>query len=199
MNVAGSHVRCSPSRRMHVWRRPSSKRKVGRAGKILLIGGCAWLLVACIAAAQVSSQDQKWLQQTHQINLAEIAAGKLAARSGHAESVREVGHTLTLDHAAMDSRLVPLADRFAVKLPTSPNAQQRADMHVFQQKHGMDFDKSWTHIEGDGHIQAIELTQFEIDNGTAAPVKQLAAQTLPVLKKHYHSRSSPAWICLKWA
>jgi putative membrane protein len=172
--------------RMNIRRLRSRERQPGRAGKLLITGGCAWLLMAGVANAQVSPQDQKWLQQAHQTNLAEIAAGKLAAHSGHAESVRDVGHTLTQDHAAMDARLVPIARQLGVKLPNSPNAQQKADMQVFQHKHGMEFDKSWAHIEGDGHIQAIELTQFEIDNGSAAPVTQLAALTLPVLKKHYH-------------
>jgi putative membrane protein len=186
MNAPGSQLHGGRLARMRVRRLPSSERKPGRAGTLLMTGGCVWLLVASVAAAQVSPQDQKWLQQAHQTNLAEIAAGKLAAHSGHAESVRDVGHTLALDHAAMDSKLVSLAKQFGVTLPKAPNAQQKADMHVFQHKHGMDFDKSWAHIEGDGHIQAIELTRFEMDNGSAAPVKQLAAQTLPVLKKHYH-------------
>lgn len=138
-----------------------------------------------LAFAQASPQDQKWLKQAHQANLAEIAAGKLAEQSGHAESVRMVGHTLATDHAQMDARLKPIARQLHVKLPDEPNAQQKAIMDKLQQQHGMKFDQMWVHDEGDGHIQGIELTTFEANRGSAPQVKQLAVEALPVLKKHY--------------
>jgi putative membrane protein len=145
----------------------------------------ALLVASHPACAQVPPQDWKWLQQAHQANLAEIAAGRLAAQSGHAESVRMVGHTLATDHAAMDAGLQKLAGQLHVKLPDKPNAQQKAIMDKLQQQHGMGFDQMWVHDEADGHIQAIELTTFEANRGTAPRVKQLAVQALPLLKKHY--------------
>lgn len=138
-----------------------------------------------LACAQASPQDQKWLKQAHQTNLAEIAAGKLAEQSGHAESVRMVGHTLATDHAQMDAKLKPIARQLHVKLPDEPNAQQKAVMEQLKQQHGMKFDQTWAHDEADGHIQAIELTTFEANRGSAPQVKQLAVQALPALKKHY--------------
>lgn len=139
-----------------------------------------------LAFAQASPQDQKWLQQAHQTNLAEIAAGNLAAQSGHAESIRMVGHTLATDHAGMDAKLRKVAGQLHVKLPEKPDAQQKAVMETVQHQHGMKFDQMWAHDEADGHIQAIELTTFEVNHGSAPQVKQLAVQALPVLKKHYH-------------
>lgn len=137
------------------------------------------------AFAQASPQDQKWLRQAHQANLSEIAAGKLAEQGGHAESVRMVGHTLATDHAEMDAKLKALAKRLHVKLPDTPNAQQKAIMQKLKARHGLKFDQAWVHDEADGHIQAIELTTFEANRGQAPQVKQLAVQALPVLKKHY--------------
>lgn len=138
-----------------------------------------------LALAQASPQDQKWLQQAHQTNLAEVAAGKLAERSGHAESIRMVGHTLATDHAQMDAQLQKVATEIGVKLPDAPNPQQKAIAEKLRHQHGMKFDQMWAHDEADGHIQAIELTTFEINHGSAPQVKQLAVKVLPVLKKHY--------------
>lgn len=138
-----------------------------------------------LAFAQASPQDQKWLQQAHQTNLAAIAAGNLAAQSGHAESIRMVGHTLAADHAQMDAGLQKVAGQLHVKLPPAPNAQQKAIMETLRHQHGMKFDQMWAHDMAAGHIQAIELTTFEANRGTAPQVKQLAVQALPVLKKHY--------------
>jgi len=137
------------------------------------------------AFAQASPQDRKWLQQTHQSNLAEIAAGKLAEQSGHAESIRMVGHTLATDHAAMDVELQKVAKPLGVKLPDAPDAQQKAVMAALHSRHGMEFDQTWAHDEADGHIQAIELTTFEANNGSSPQVKQLAVKALPVLKEHH--------------
>lgn len=145
----------------------------------------ALALAPPLAFAQVSPQDQKWLRQTHQTNLAEIAAGKLAEQTAHAESVRMVGHTLATDHAEMDAKLKALARQMHVKLPVAPNAQQKAIMQTLKHQHGMKFDQEWAHMEADGHIQAIELTTFEVNHGSAPQAKQLAVQALPVLKKHY--------------
>lgn len=145
----------------------------------------AFFAMPHLAFAQASPQDQKWLQQAHQTNLAEIATGRLGEQSGHTESVRMIGHTLATDHAAMDAKLQKLAEQLHVKLPGAPNAQQKAIMDQLQQQHGMQFDQTWVHDEKDGHIQAIELTTFEANHGTAPQVKQLAVEALPKLKKHF--------------
>ena len=142
------------------------------------------LALAPAVSAQVSPQDRAWLVAAHQSNLAEIAAGNLAAQSGHAESVRNAGRMLVDDHRALDVKLQPLAKQLGVKLPNHPDAQQQAGMQRFRRESGMQFDQTWAHIEGDGHVLAIELTVKETLHGSSPHVKQLAETALPVLKKH---------------
>lgn len=136
------------------------------------------------APAQVSSQDRGWLAAAHQTNLAEIQSGNLAAKSGHSAAVRAAGRMLAADHTSLDAKLAPVARQLGVKLPDHPNPKQHAEMQTFHAKSGLDFDKVWTHDEADGHVRAIELTEREIQHGSASKVKQLATATLPVLKKH---------------
>jgi len=142
------------------------------------------LLAPVVALAQASPQDRAWLIVAHQSNLAEIAAGNLAAQSGHTESVRNAGRMLMDDHRALDAKLQSVAKQLGVKLPDTPNAQQKAEMQRFRRESGMQFDQIWAHIEGDGHVLAIELTVKETEQGSSPQVKQLAAAALPVLKKH---------------
>lgn len=161
-------------------------KDAGRMKRIFpAVAAIAFFTAPHLASAQASPQDQKWLQQAHQANLAEIAAGKLAEQSGHAESIRMAGRTLVTDHAGMDARLQKVAGQLHVKLPDAPNAQQKAIMETLKHQHGMKFDQTWAHDMADGHIQAIELTTFEVNRGQAPQVKQLAVQALPVLKKHH--------------
>lgn len=141
-------------------------------------------IMAKSAPTQVSSQDRSWLIATHQTNLAEIKSGTLAERSGHAEAVRNAGRMLAADHRSLDAKLKPVARQLGVKLPDRPDAKQRDEVKHFKSLSGMKFDTTWAHDEADGHVEAIEATKREIDNGSLVQVKQLAKAALPVLKKH---------------
>jgi putative membrane protein len=155
---------------------------------IFLLAAALVLPLAAEAAQhpQTSSQDRSWLIAAHQTNLAEIKAGDLAAEKGHEADVRAAGRMLTQDHAKLDAKLRPVAKQLGVKLPAKPNAEQRDEMRKFKSSSGVDFDRTWTHDEADGHVKAIELTEREIQHGTLPQVKHLAQSALPVLKKHLH-------------
>lgn len=149
----------------------------------------AALLLFCTGAyaapsRPLSKQDQTWLKKAHQVNLAEIKAGGLAETKGHANSIQMAGHTLASDHAMLDAKLKPAAQKLRVQLPHVPNAEQKNHMKVFTQSVGLQFDKSWAHIEIGGHILAIEATRKEITDGSSPEVKKLANKALPVLMKH---------------
>lgn len=139
---------------------------------------------AYAAPPKTASQDNTWLIAAHQDNLAEIASGDLAAKSGHAEPVRSAGHMLSADHAKLDAKLKPVAKELGVKLPTQPNLEQRNQMKHLNTLSGTQFDTIWTHDEIDGHVSAIEQTEAEITQGSDPQVKKLATSALPVLKKH---------------
>ena len=152
--------------------------------RVLSFSVLSLVLLAPAAFAQVSPQDRAWLVVAHQTNLAEIEAGTLAAQSGHAESVRNAGRMLVDEHRALDAKLQPVAKQLGVKLPDHPDAQQKAEMQRFQRESGMQFDRTWAQIEGDGHVLAIELTVKETLQGSSPQVKQLATEALPVLRRH---------------
>lgn len=141
-------------------------------------------MTAYAANPRTTSRDDTWLVGAHQDNLAEIASGNLAAKSGHSEAVRSAGRMLATDHTRLDAKLKPVAKQLGVKLPTQPSLEQRNQMKHFKTLSGMQFDKTWTHDEADGHVKAIEQTESEIHNGSNPQVKQLAEAALPVLKKH---------------
>lgn len=157
--------------------------------KLVFLLAVALILPLAAEAAQhpkSSSQDRSWLIAAHQTNLAETKAGDLAAEKGHDADVRASARTLTRDHGKLDAKLRPVAKQLGVKLPTQPNAEQRDEMRKFKSASGVDFDRTWTHDEVDGHVKAIELTVREIQHGSLPQVKHLAQSALPVLKKHLH-------------
>lgn len=139
---------------------------------------------AAAAPGALSQQDKAWLALAHQTNLAEIKAGKLAERKGHAGAIITAARTLATDHATLDNKLTAAAQKLGVKLPTQPSIAQRNHMKVFRQKAGMDFDRVWVHMEIGGHTESIEAAKGETSEGSSPQVKKLARKALPVLAKH---------------
>jgi putative membrane protein len=144
-------------------------------------------VIALAAKPQASSQDRTCLAAAHQSNLAEISSGNLAAEKGRTDAVRKAGRMLTRDHTMLDSKLRPVAKKLGVKLPSKPNAEQQQEGKEFKSLTGTQFDQTWTQTEADGHVKAIEVTEREIQDGSAAQVKQLAQSALPVLKEHLNT------------
>lgn len=139
---------------------------------------------AVAASTHVSSQDKTWLKAAHQVNLEEMQSGALAHQKGHSDAVRSTGETLASDHRKLDSELVPVAERLGVSLPKEPTAKARHNMRKLRSKSGAAFDKLYVEDEIKGHKKAISKTDKEIADGSSSEVKNLAQETLPVLKKH---------------
>ncbi|MBB4936744.1 putative membrane protein [Streptosporangium album] len=133
---------------------------------------------------QVPAQDVQYLIQTHQGNLAEIAAGKAAERKGKAKDVRSVGAVLAAGHTKLESRLKQIAQRLKVALPTQPTARQQAKAKELDALSGAAFDKAWTKTMIYSHRAALGATRNEIDKGSVPQVKALAKAAEPVIQDH---------------
>jgi predicted outer membrane protein len=157
----------------------------------LLLTGLAMMVVATPApavgaTAQPSAQDKAWLVAAHQVNLAEIAAGKLAEQKGTSPTVKALGKRFVEDHTKLDRSLRSVAQQANVTLPHAPSAAQLAAVQQLNATaKGADFDKLWIQQQLAGHASAIQATQQEVEKGSDAQVKQAAVKALPVIKAHH--------------
>jgi putative membrane protein len=136
------------------------------------------------AQGELSEQDRTFLVQSHQGNLAEIAAGEAAQQQAVTDVVRRHGQILITDHTALDQALQPVAQRLGVELPTAPSAEQQAELAAVKAKQGEAFDQAWTASQIAAHEKTLALGQQEIQNGTNAEVIALARAAAPVIEKH---------------
>ena len=133
---------------------------------------------------QVSQQDVTFLVQAHQSNLAEIATGRLAERKASSAKVRALGRMFVRDHTRLDAELVKVAKKLGVRLPSAPNAQQKALAAKLEKLTGRAFDRAWLDAQIMAHRKAIALGEREIARGLNKDVVRLAKKSAPVIKHH---------------
>jgi putative membrane protein len=130
-----------------------------------------------------SAQDTQFLQESHQTNLAEIAAGHLAQQKGKSQTVKNLGAKFVTDHTKLDQSLKSVANSVGVSLPSTPNSSQQAVEK---------FDNLFVTSQFAGHTQAMQATQTEIDNGSDPKVVKLASDSLPVIESHHQALEAAA-------
>jgi|GEM_PF-2274628 len=139
-----------------------------------------------------SAQDTQFLQESHQTNLAEIAAGHLAQQKGKNQTVKNLGAKFVTDHTKLDQSLKSVANSVGVSLPSMPNSSQQAVENQLKKKSGTQFDNLFVTSQFAGHTQAMRSTQTEIDNGSNPAVVKLATDSLPVIESHHQALAAAA-------
>jgi putative membrane protein len=133
---------------------------------------------------QVPRQDATFLVQAHQSNLAEIATGRLAERKAASPKVQALGRMFVRDHTRLDAELAKVARKLGVRLPSAPNAGQKALAAKLEKLSGGPFDRAWLNGQIAGHREAIAAGDREIARGSNSDVVLLAKRSAPVIKHH---------------
>jgi putative membrane protein len=169
------------------------------APRVAVIAGLVALVGAAIAgpasaaatptpaASSTSAADENWLVAAHQMNLAEIAAGRDAGRYASDSDVRSFADQLVDDHTTLDKRIVSLSQKYDVFLPGSPTAAQAQALAALQGKEGEAYDTAWVKARIVSHRQARVVNQGEVTNGEADDVKAAARDTGVTEERHLSS------------
>jgi len=142
-----------------------------------------------IAAAQpgggqLSQQDQTFITQNAQTDLAEITVGQLAEQRATTAPIRQAAQTIASDHQQVLSKLQDLARNLHVTLPNSPDATQQQLAQQLNATSGTDFDQAYLQAMIQGHQTSINQTQQEIQSGSNPQVIDFAKSYLPGAQKH---------------
>lgn len=144
------------------------------------------------ASPVVSAQDTQYLQQAHQTNLAEIAAGHLAQQKGNSQTVKNLGAKFVTDHTKLDQALKQVASNLGVSLPSAPNAHQQAVAARLKATSGSQFDTLFVTTQFAGHTQAMQAGQTEITNGSNPQAVTVARDSAPVIASHHQALEAAA-------
>ena len=122
-------------------------------------------------------------------NMADSAAGALAATKGTSSAVRDFGRRMTRDHHTLRSQGEALAKKLKVT-PAPPagdnlvtDAQKNMD-NLNSTAKGKDFDKAYIDSEVDVHKKVLDLATKAMDQAQSTELKNLIQKAAPVIKGH---------------
>lgn len=133
---------------------------------------------------QLSQQDQTFMTQNAQTDLAEVTVGQLAAQRATTAPIRQAAQTIASDHQQVLSKLQDLARTLHVTLPNSPDATQQQLAQQLNATSGAAFDQAYLQGMIQGHQTSINQTQQEIQSGSNPQVIDFAKSYLPGAQKH---------------
>lgn len=142
-------------------------------------------LVALAAVTYPASAKnaEDFVKDAIQGDISEVMLGKLAARSGNSQDVKDLGRMLVKDHTKAKAEAVKVAHKMHVTPPTHAMVAADAEYAKLQVLTGDSFDKEFVWYMVKDH-QA-DITEFEeqakADDGAAS---KLATKQLPTLKHH---------------
>jgi putative membrane protein len=148
-------------------------------GKLSCIVGAA--LAASVALGQ--GDEQAFIKEAVQGNLAEVRLGELAAQRAEDAQVRKFGETLRADHQAALQRTLNLAKSLKVEPPTEPSTEARGFYEGLAQLSGSQFDATFVSHMITAHEAEIAKYSRNASSDNDA-VAAMVAEALPKLKSH---------------
>jgi putative membrane protein len=137
-------------------------------------------LLLAAGAALAAESTAEVLAKLHQSNQKEIAAGKLAQKSGKSAKVKDYGKLLVKDHGEADKKVLALAREEKIDLP-APAAPSH-DMSAMAGD--ADFDLKFAQDMVADHKKDIEEVSTARDTTTDPKLKKLLTGLVPTLQKH---------------
>ena len=151
-----------------------------QSGRLAFAVGAA---LAVTLAATSQSDEQTFIKEAVQGNLAEVQLGELAAQRAETDTVRKFGETLRMDHQAALLRATNLAKSLKVDPPTEPATEARGIYDGLAQLSGSEFDAAFVSHMITLHEAAIATYSRNASSNNDA-VATMVAEALPKLKAH---------------
>jgi putative membrane protein len=127
-----------------------------------------------------TAAESQALNELHEANRAEIAAGKLAAKHAEAADVKQYGEMLVTDHTKADEQVMKLAKEKGVTLARAKTTENE----TLHGQTGKDFDREFISMMVKDHQHAIAQAKDAESKASSDDMRALLKDTLPVLQKH---------------
>ena len=143
------------------------------------------VFVAAILAPvpALAEPAQQFLNYAIDGDHSEVTLGRLTSERGASPQVRDFGSMLVTDHTKAQQQAMQVANREGIHPQVKLAPEASAEMKKLQGMHGAAFDREIKRYMIDDHQK--DIAKFEAQARTGDPqTRQLAEQTLPVLRKH---------------
>lgn len=130
------------------------------------------------------SDDSRRVREIAQADMAEVAAGKLAASKASSDEVKKFGQHMVDDHGKHLNELREMAKTKNLQLPSAPAKKHQDAMKKLEAASGGDFDRQFMTQMVKDHEQALKLVQNTAKNAKDPELKADAEKTAPKIQEH---------------
>jgi putative membrane protein len=135
-------------------------------------------------AANVSKGDMRSMQKMAQSDMAEVAAGKVAAEKASSPEVKKYGQHMVDEHSKMLEEGNKLAQAKGMKPPAVPDKKHQNALKKLQGLSGEDFDRQYVQQMVKDHQDALKLVEKAAKDAKDPDLKAHAEKGAPVIKEH---------------
>ena len=150
-----------------------------------------FMLSAMVAASPAKAQDAQsavndstFVHMAASGGAAEVQAGKLAQQKASSADVKQFGQQMVTDHTNANKQLAAASQNAGLTPPTTMLPKHQQEVQQLMGMSGAAFDKAYMAAMVKDHTEMVQLFQQQARSGQAESLKQVAAQTLPVLQQH---------------
>ena len=134
--------------------------------------------------ANMSKGDMRAMQKMAQADMAEIAAGKVAAEKASSPEVKKYGQHMVDEHSKMLEEGSKLAQAKGMKPPAAPDKKHQDALKKLQGLSGEDFDRQYVQQMVKDHRDALKLVEKTAKDAKDPELKAHAQQGAPHIKEH---------------
>lgn len=152
---------------------------------LFLAAGLALMTFALPAKAQ-SDETKTFVKKAGISNLFEIRSSQVAINKGRRDDVREFAQMMIEDHtkAGNDLKKALSVSPLPIEAPGMLDEDHQEKINDLKKADVEDFDEDYIEAQIDAHEKAVSLFEDYAENGDDPALREFAANTLPVLRKH---------------
>ena len=135
-------------------------------------------------SGQVAKQDRQALTRMAQSDMAEIAAGKVAAQKASSPEVKKFGQHMVDEHSKMLEEGSKLAQAKGMKPPAGPDKKHQDALQKLQKASGGDFDRQYMQQMVKDHQEVLKVAEKTAKGAKDAELKAHAEKGVPHIKEH---------------
>ncbi|MDQ3017559.1 MAG: DUF4142 domain-containing protein [Bacteroidota bacterium] len=129
-------------------------------------------------------RDEEFMMKTAEMNLKEIALGKLAQQKATNADVKAMGKMMEETHKKVQADLEALAGMKSIAVPKVATQDVQDLIMKMSEKSGMDFDKDYCDNVVSAHKDAVDKFENASNNAFDPDIKAWASGTLGDLRAH---------------
>jgi putative membrane protein len=137
------------------------------------------------AVSPVSQMDRNFMMHAGVSNRAEIEAGQMAAAKAENAEIKNFGSMMVSDHQMAQNELKGIAAQNNGAVGDTLDAEHRALSAQLSAMNGRAFDSMYIHSQVKDHMNAMNMLQGQMNNGSDQMLKDYASKYLPKVRMHY--------------